>query len=101
MTGNLADGVELDEMDDGDVVARARHSHFDHNGDAGSTIDGLTDLDDGFDIDETGPGDLDVRSSRSASMTTSTKAWIWMRPETGTQRSNSSESPPIAIRTKG
>lgn len=64
VTENLADGVELDESGSGGVSALAARSSFDANGAAGSTIDGLSDLDDGFDIDEVGPGDLTGRFYR-------------------------------------
>lgn len=63
--GNLADGVELDEMGDGSVSAWVRHSRLELNGASGETIDGLTDLDDGLDIDETDAGDILTRIVRS------------------------------------
>lgn len=67
-----ADGVELDEGNDGDVIVTVRGSVFDSNGayclpvpldlsqpcvedDDGELV---LDLDDGFDIDEAGPGSL-------------------------------------------
>jgi hypothetical protein len=58
VTGNLADGVEYDERDAGDVKSYAASSTFSRNGESGVTSDGLVDLDDGFDIDEDGDGDL-------------------------------------------
>ena len=78
------DGVELDEAGPGDVLVITRASEFVGNGDycyvpecvddveasacitAANAIDpscideGELDLDDGFDIDEAGPGDLSV-----------------------------------------
>jgi hypothetical protein len=59
--GNLADGVELDESGNGNVVTSVVGSSFDENGDSGATIDGITDPDDGFDIDEAGEGSVDAR----------------------------------------
>jgi hypothetical protein len=63
-----ADGVELDEGNNGDVIARVRRTVFDSNGEycllvanfEGSPCDddGDRDVDDGFDIDEAGAGSL-------------------------------------------
>jgi hypothetical protein len=53
VTDSGGDGVELDERDDGDVAFVARHSSFDHNGNANAA-----DLEDGFDVDEGGRGDI-------------------------------------------
>jgi hypothetical protein len=58
VTGNLADGVEYDERDAGHVISYAAFSTFSANGESGTTGDGLEDLDDGFDIDEAGDGNL-------------------------------------------
>ena len=75
--GNLADGVELDEKGDGSVDATVDRSTFNDNGDTVAikcTVQDLCgddfgeyieDLDDGFDIDEEGGGDLTVVVSRS------------------------------------
>ncbi len=66
-----ADGIELDEGNNGDVVADVSNSLFDSNGEyclavpfvAGNACDdeGDPDVDDGFDIDEAGPGSLYAR----------------------------------------
>ena len=65
---NGADGVELDEGDNGNVVARVRNSVFDFNGEyclIGPFVpgddcddDGDPDVDDAFDIDEAGQGSI-------------------------------------------
>ena len=59
--GNLYDGVELDESGDGDAISDAIDCRFDENG-FGSIVDsaGEDDPEDGFDIDEAGPGKLDA-----------------------------------------
>ena len=53
MDDNAADGIELDETGDGDVTIDVRRTTITRNGkfDPG-------DLDDGFDIDEAGPGHI-------------------------------------------
>ncbi|MDJ0789427.1 MAG: hypothetical protein QNK05_21690 [Myxococcota bacterium] len=51
--GNLADGIEYDELAEGSVWATTIDSVIAENGETGTD-----DLDDGFDIDEDGPGDL-------------------------------------------
>jgi hypothetical protein len=51
--GNLADGVELDDSEEGGVHATIVGITSIGNGDTGTA-----DPDDGFDIDEAGPGDL-------------------------------------------
>jgi hypothetical protein len=71
-----ADGVELDEGDDGDVIVEVRNSIFEFNGGYCFPVDPedenpadptcvedddgklVLDLDDGFDIDEAGNGSL-------------------------------------------
>jgi hypothetical protein len=52
---NLADGVELDESEEGDVWATLTGVTITGNGETGTV-----DLDDGFDVDEAGDGDLNV-----------------------------------------
>lgn len=81
---NLADGIELDEIGDGDVVTLVTRSTFVDNGlteavecsaayydvdvDDRGDCDGVgtfvEDLDDGFDIDEAGDGDIDLTAVR-------------------------------------
>ena len=58
VTGNLADGIEYDERDAGHVTSFVAFSTISANGESGETSDGLEDLDDGFDIDEAGDGNL-------------------------------------------
>lgn len=64
-----ADGVELDEGNNGDVVLNVGNSSFNNNGDYclfdtnlldthDCYDDGDSDVDDGFDIDEAGPGSI-------------------------------------------
>ena len=53
MEDNAADGIELDETGDGDVSIDVRRTTISRNG----IFDPL-DLDDGFDIDEAGPGHI-------------------------------------------
>ena len=65
-----ADGVELDEGNDGDVILNVSNSAFNYNGeycafdtdiengDQKCNDDGDPDLDDGFDVDEAGPGSI-------------------------------------------
>jgi len=64
-----ADGVELDEGDDGSVFVDVRSSRFEHNGDFCNAMqppapggpcddDGDPDVEDGFDVDEAGPGSV-------------------------------------------
>ncbi len=53
VTENGGDGIELDERNDGSVRADVRNSAFTLNGSANAG-----DLEDGFDVDEGGPGDL-------------------------------------------
>lgn len=70
-----ADGVELDEGNNGDVIADVRGSLFDSNGEYCNLVptfegtpcddDGDRDVDDGFDIDEAGPGILYARVSKT------------------------------------
>ncbi len=70
-----ADGVELDEGDNGDITANIDNSVFDSNGefcnfaddidDTPCDNDGDPDLDDGFDIDETGSGSILVTITNS------------------------------------
>lgn len=65
-----ADGIELDEGGNGSVIADVRNSVFNNNGEYCNLIsrfeagpcddDGERDVDDGFDIDEAGDGDLYV-----------------------------------------
>ena len=54
--GNGGEGIELDERGAGDAIVVVRRTSASDNG-------ALTteDLDDGIDIDETGPGDIDAR----------------------------------------
>ena len=62
--GNLADGIELDESQSGTVAARVVGATFNGNGETMPVTyegDTVVDLDDGFDIDETGPGGLIAR----------------------------------------
>ena len=56
---NFYDGVELDKGDAGDVVSTAAWSRYDENG-FGSLpdVEGETDPEDGFDIDEGGLGKI-------------------------------------------
>jgi hypothetical protein len=62
--GNLADGIEYDEKDDGDVLSWAYDLTVVENGETeaftveGCDGDDIEDLDDGKDIDEAGNGDL-------------------------------------------
>ena len=70
-----ADGVELDEGDNGDITAIIDNSIFDSNGEFCNFTDdiddtpcdnrGSPDLDDGFDIDETGSGSILVTITNS------------------------------------
>lgn len=70
-----ADGVELDEGDNGNITANVDNSVFDSNGefcafaedidDTPCDNDGEPDLDDGFDIDETGSGSILVTITNS------------------------------------
>lgn len=64
-----ADGVELDEGNNGNVYLDVRNSTFDRNGEFCAAIDppvkdgpcddeGVPDVDDGFDVDEAGPGSI-------------------------------------------
>lgn len=53
--GNQADALELDETGEGDVLSDVRHSWFVGNG---AQEQFPEDLEDGFDIDEAGPGSI-------------------------------------------
>ena len=71
---NLADGAEYDEKGSGSVLADTRSSSFDRNGETEPVFDPgegefVTDLDDGFDIDEEG-------SSRR-NLITAGLTWTW------------------------
>lgn len=58
---NLYDGVELDELGEGDVIGDLTHSGFDRNG-AGNGDD----LEDGFDIDEDDAGSIRINAIHSS-----------------------------------
>lgn len=55
---NAGDGMEFDEKGAGDVTGSVRNSTFDENG---SQPQLPSDLEDGFDVDEAGPGTIDLR----------------------------------------
>jgi hypothetical protein len=64
VTGNLADGVEYDEVGPGDVRSQAVASSFENNGNTGAIVPGHPDPDDGFDIDEADGGSIDANFVR-------------------------------------
>jgi hypothetical protein len=90
ITGNLADGAEYDERGPGGVFSTVKHSTFASNGESGTTVDNLEDLDDGFDIDEAGDGRLVARfesvvvsDNRDEGLDLDEEgsggAWLWVR----------------------
>lgn len=67
-TDNRADGLELDEADSGNAILFVRQSSFEDNGDQVQVPpDAEPDPEDGFDVDEAGPGDLHLDVAQTVS----------------------------------